>query len=663
MQTFTGTKGSDIFTAMTGEDWTFFGKGGGDILTGNIGNDIFYGGFGNDVLDGAEGDDTFHVVVADGVDSYIGGTGFDRITADFANVAIGIRSLAGIEAIDAGGFGGVTVIGSIGDDILDFTAVTLTGIGLINGAAGNDTITGSGNADIIAGGTGDDTLAGGGGDDIFRVGFTGGYDSYDGGAGRNIIEASADNVYIGIRSLANIAEISAGFYGNVTIHGTTGDDYFDFSTVTLTGIAAIDGRNGNDTIIGTAFDDTLFGGNGNDRLIGGNGNDIIDGNGGFDFLDGGAGDDTFYVGAGGAGANTYRGGTGYDLITASKDHAIVILTATTYSGIEEVNSGGFINFTIAGTEFDDNINLSGILISEGDIAAINGGAGADVIMASKVADTVNGGWGDDTLRGISGDDFLNGDIGNDTLDGGVGADTLSGGADNDLLIGGLGADTLSGDDGDDVFRILPKDVVDSIDGGAGADTVAAGANGTQMALVSMTGIEIVSGGGFANVAVVGTSADDLLDFSGISFVGIKNISGLAGNDNIIGSMADDLLLGVGGDDVLDGFTGADTLTGGLGADTLTGGLGADVFKDGIKNFAGDIITDFAAEDRLNFTNISNPSAVRFAFANDVLTVDPDGSGALKPFAFGLVGDFDSAGFHAVSNGAGGTLVSYVAPII
>ncbi|MGL4543245.1 MAG: calcium-binding protein, partial [Polymorphobacter sp.] len=469
--------------------------------------------------------------------------------------------------------------------------------------------------------------------------------------------------YIGIRSLAGIAEISAGGFANVTIHGTSGDDILDFSAITLTGIAAVDGRNGNDTIIGTAFDDTLFGGNGNDRLVGGNGNDILDGNGGFDFLDGGAGDDTFYVGAGGAGANTFRGGAGYDLITASKDHATVILTATTYSGIEEINSGGFINFTIAGTDQDDNINLSGVLITEGDVASINGGAGADIIMASKVGDIVNGGWGDDTLRGISGDDFLNGEIGNDTIDGGAGADTLSGGADNDLLIGGAGADTLFGDDGDDVFRILPKDVADSIDGGTGIDTVEAGANGTQMALVAITGIEIVSGGGFINVAVVGSAADDLLDFSGISFIGIKNISGLGGNDSIIGSMGDDLLLGVGGNDVLDGSLGADILTGGVGADTLTGGAGADIFRDGIKNFAGDTITDFGAEDRIDFTNISNPSAATFSFANDVLTVDPDGSGALRAFSFGLTGDFDSAGFVAVGNGSGGTLVGYVAPII
>ncbi|HPU14921.1 MAG TPA: calcium-binding protein [Polymorphobacter sp.] len=663
MQTFNGTKGSDVFTATAGDDWTFYGRGGGDILTGNTGNDIFYGGFGNDVLDGADGNDTFRVVVGDGVDSYIGGTGFDQILADLDNVTLGIKSLTGIEVISADGHIGVSILGSIGDDILDFTGVTLTGINLINGAAGNDTITGSAGNDIITGGTGDDTLSGGDGDDIFRVGFTGGFDSYNGGAGRNIIEATADNVYIGIRSLSGIAEISAGGFGNVSIYGTAGDDFFDFSLLTLTGIAAIDGRNGNDTIIGTAFDDTLFGGNGNDHLVGGAGNDIIDGQGGLDLLEGGAGDDTFFVGAGGAGANVYKGGTGYDLITAAKDHAVVILTTNSYSGIEEINSGGFINFTIAGTAGDDSINLSGIIITDGDIAAINAGAGNDIIMGSKVADTINGGWGDDILRGISGDDFLNGSVGNDTLDGGAGADTLDGGIDDDTIIGGAGADTLFGGDGNDVFVVLPKDVVDTIDGGLGIDTVAAGANGTQMALVAMTGIEVVSNGGFSNVSVVGTAGDDILDFSALQLVGIKSINGLGGNDTVIGSAGNDLLIGLGGNDVLDGSGGDDILTGGLGGDILTGGLGADIFKDGIKNFAGDRITDFDASDRLDFTNIANPAAVRFAFANNVLTVDPDGAGALKPFSFGLDGVFDAAGFHAVSDGAGGTMVSYVAPLI
>lgn len=55
----------------------------------------------------------------------------------------------------------------------------------------------------------------------------------------------------------------------------------------------------------------------------------------------------------------------------------------------------------------------------------------------------------------------------------------------------------------------------------------------------------------------------------------------------------------------------------------------------------------------------DPSAATFAFANNLLTVNPDGAGALKAFSFTLICDFDPAHFAAASNGAGGTFVSYI----
>ncbi len=658
MPIFTGTKANDVFTAPTAEDWTIAGKGGQDNLTGNAGNDIFIGGFGNDVLDGQGGNDIFNVGVKEGADNITGGDGYDKIVATANNVAIGLRFVSGVEEINSGGFVPVSIIGTIGDDSLDFSNTLLVGISSINGGAGNDTITGSANGDVINGGGGNDTLVGGGGDDTFLVGFQAGFDHFDGGIGINILAASADNVAIGIASLANIQEISANGRANVRIVTAAGPGVFDFSAITLTDIVSIDGGNGGQTIIATAGDDVINGGTNDDTLVGGDGNDTINGGGGNNILTGGEGDDTFIVTGGGA--NIYQGGNGYDVISAGKDNAVITLATNALARIEEINAGGFANVTISGTAADDFINLTGLIIAEGDFAAINAGAGNDIVKGSKVADTINGGLGDDRILSSSGDDILSGGLGNDYLDGGAGSDTVHGNNGDDTIIAGAGFDYLFGDAGDDIFVVSGSNGFDSFDGGIGIDSIHAGANGARIGIAAMSGIEIISANGFSNVMIVGSPDPDALDFTNIQLVGIKAINAGAGDDSIIGSTGADAIFGLGGDDILDGGAGDDIITGGLGFDRLTGGAGADIFKDGVKNFAGDTITDFSSGDRLNFTNIANPAAATFAFADNVLTIDPDGAGALKAFSFTLTGSFDATHFVATSDGAGGTFVDYFA---
>ena len=61
----------------------------------------------------------------------------------------------------------MSISGSPAANTLNFSAVTLSGITLIDGSGGNDNITGSTIADLISGGTGNDTMNGGLGDDTF----------------------------------------------------------------------------------------------------------------------------------------------------------------------------------------------------------------------------------------------------------------------------------------------------------------------------------------------------------------------------------------------------------------------------------------------------------------------------------------------------------------
>ncbi|MCG8549230.1 MAG: hypothetical protein MI799_02375, partial [Desulfobacterales bacterium] len=136
----------------------------------------------------------------------------------------------------------------------------------------------------------------------------------------------------------NIAQIVVTDAGN-------GDDFIDIEEEVLaavrinagsdddevnvygSGVAEIDGGEGNDTITGGSGsdilaggdgDDTINGGSGDDTLSGGDGNDTLNGDAGSDTLDGGGGDDILAGGSGNdililtAGSDTLDGGTDED---------------------------------------------------------------------------------------------------------------------------------------------------------------------------------------------------------------------------------------------------------------------------------------------------------------------------------------------------------------
>ena len=168
---------------------------GVNVLTGTTGDDVYFGGLsndnlstgaGNDLVSGDEGDDTISTGIGDdvirysgvngGFDSVNGGTGVDTITAMADGTLIGLSAIAAIENVTAGGFTGVGIVGTAGNNTLNFSAVTLTGIVSIDGGAGIDNITGSAGSDVIIGGSGNDTLTGGAGADIFRYGAGAGAD-------------------------------------------------------------------------------------------------------------------------------------------------------------------------------------------------------------------------------------------------------------------------------------------------------------------------------------------------------------------------------------------------------------------------------------------------------------------------------------------------------
>ena len=272
---FTGTSLVDSFAVADGNGWTISGLAGNDTLTGGAREDIITGGRGNDILAGGAGNDVFKFAAGDGYDSYDGGSGSDRITATSINAVIGISALVGIEAIDAGGFANVSILGTSAAQVLDFSAVTLTGIVKIDAGSGNDSVTGSTGADTIALGSGNDIFHAGEGDDVFLAKASTGVDTIDGGGGVDTIRAIAANFSLNITGMSSIEAIdSAGFAGMKLVGGSLADA-IDLSAVTLTGIAGISGMAGNDSVTGSVADDVISGGTGRDVLTGGAGADVF----------------------------------------------------------------------------------------------------------------------------------------------------------------------------------------------------------------------------------------------------------------------------------------------------------------------------------------------------------------------------------------------------
>ena len=409
-----GNDGDDLIDGGGGND-SILGGAGRDTLNGGAGDDTLDGQGGNDVLDGGTGDDVISSMgMGDGNDTVIAGDGGDTlvVTGDSTNetfsvgqsgstliVREGTASIsvtgtgieAGIENViinaDAGedtvtisdvdqvGFLILTVNGEIGNDTISAAGASLGGVRLLmDGGAGDDTITGSVDGDTITGSDGDDMISGDAGNDTLR-----------GGVGNDVLAGGNDD------------DLLEGEGGNDTLQGDAGND-------------SLLGSFGNDVLTGGDGDDTARGGFGNDGLNGMAGDDSLFGEGGNDRIAGGSGDDTI---DGGRNDDTIQAHSGNDLI-----------------------DGNHGNDSIRGQAGDDTIlgdDGNDTIAGDGGRDLILGQDGDDVIDGNGVADTILGGDGADILRGGGSNDTILGEQGDDTINGGSGTDTASTGEGNDSV--------------------------------------------------------------------------------------------------------------------------------------------------------------------------------------------------------------------------------------
>ncbi len=436
--------------------------------------------------------------------------------------------------------------------------------------------------------------------------------------------------------------------GNIkTIRGTKGDD-IPLEGTDLAEI--IEGKGGNDELIGYGGGDVLDGGDGNDtasysgsaeggtinlgqgvatggdatgdsfisieNITGSDHADTLTGDAGDNVLDGGAGDDLFIHGGG---RDLFIGGEGYDTADFSS-----LLGGIYYDGAPDLEGGGvmgplqsrtFIEGVerIIGTEFADQI------LAANGVIDIDGLGGDDILAGGSESNTLDGGEGNDTLDGGAGDDTLIGGDGNDTLYGGDGGgpifdpdgdqpvsggdDLLLGGAGDDMLFGGEGADTLDGGaggdtlDGGDDDDLLIGGEGDTLVGGDGIDTADFSNASSSIDEISGGGLE--PPGDFFQVSAFSTStSSDVISFSSGESAEISEIEILIGTDFddtmiyspfaiMYGGAGNDFIGGSNASDSIFGDAGSDTLMGLLGDDILGGGSGADIFRFYFRNTPGD----------------------------------------------------------------------------
>ncbi len=249
----------------------------------------------------------------------------------------------------------------VSDTTTFYEITTASGNGyvpVINGTAGNNSLSGTAATEIFYGFAGNDNLFAGDGNN--RIYGGDGNDNLYAGSGNDVLNGGSgnDNLYAGEgNNQAYGGDGSDVIYGGAdsdVIYGGAGNDQ-------------IFANEGNNTIFAGAGNDLIYAGAGNDQIVGGNGNDTIFAGEGVNIISGGDGNDVINAGAGadvinaGAGINTVNAGegnnvitsTGIDMITAGSGSDRFILGAGAGEAtIRNFGTGDRIQLT-GGVEFAD----------------------------------------------------------------------------------------------------------------------------------------------------------------------------------------------------------------------------------------------------------------------------------------------------------------------
>lgn len=398
--TLVGGSGADLLFGQAGND-VLVGKGGNDFLFGGDGTDNLTGGAGDDQVFGQAGNDMMVWNPGDGTDLNEGGDGNDTVVVNGGNGAESFTATANGArvrfnrtdpapfSIDIGTSETLVVNANGGGD--KFSAgnglATLIQV-VVDGGAGNDTLTGGDGNDVLMGGDGNDFINGGrgndlvlmgAGDDTFQWNPGDGSDTVDGMAGQDKMVFNGANVNERVDISANGSHVRFSRDVATVTMDLNGIEDLDFNalggadTITVNDLTGTDLTNVNLNLAGSA----------------------------------GGGD--------GAADNVIINGTvGDDFIAAFGDangvSVVGLATEVHITGAEAAND----RLTIKALAGDDIVEASA-LAANAILLTLDGGEGDDILI---------GGAGNDTLLGAAGDDILIGGPGQDLLDGGPGSNTL-----------------------------------------------------------------------------------------------------------------------------------------------------------------------------------------------------------------------------------------------
>ena len=553
-----GGSGSDYLGAMSlaygGDDndvlsaaaagGELYGDDGADSLTGSAAADSLFGGIGDDTFILNDGSDTLTA----NADVIEGGAGIDMVrfsgtvgvTADIGGTGPGGHTFTGIEILS----------GTYGDDSLSADSFSRE----LRGEHGADTLTGGDGFDTLLGGQDQDLLIGGAGNDLL-------YGGVGGDAGDTLQGGDGNDSLVGESS------------GSL-LEGGAGDD-----TIQGSAYSVQKGGDGDDSLV-AGIDDTLFGGAGADTFVGSAGFDVVS------YADAGEAV-ALHAGTGGTAGEALGDvfDTAIEQIVGSDHDDTLTMDDTSrhlYGGLgNDVLTGGGLHEWLHGDDGDDSISGGAgadVVYGGSENDTLDGGADADTLLGGSGADSLTGADGADDLQGEDGDDSLDGEAGNDVLSGGTGDDAVYGGEGDDTLVGGAGADTFQGGQGVDELSY------EAATAAVAMDLVSGGSAGDALGDVVLDAVEKLTGSAYDDTLGAGTAGisinagdgDDLVTGN----IGADHIHGADGHDSIDGQGGDDVVMGGQGNDSLDGQSGGDTLHGDDGDDVVQGGAGLDTLYGG-----------------------------------------------------------------------------------
>jgi RTX calcium-binding nonapeptide repeat (4 copies) len=239
-------------------------------------------------LDLGDGNDVIRYLASEPVLSGIdGGAGNDTISAGVRRNASGVLDISGgagtadkVTYASATFPATVSLDGQGNDGVRGDANNVKADIEIVEGTAGADTITGSDadHRERFIGGPGNDTITGLGGSDVFHEGSApNGADSYNGGAGIDLVDYSqrTNRVDVSLDLARNDGQAGEGDLVEPNVNDVFGGSAGDVISGT-SGPNALIGNGGIDTLTGLGGDDRLNGGTGVDNLFGGDDNDVIE---------------------------------------------------------------------------------------------------------------------------------------------------------------------------------------------------------------------------------------------------------------------------------------------------------------------------------------------------------------------------------------------------